>query len=289
MQHTARPVSVLCPDGSGARAVLDTLRASSGVAVEARTVPAPVPGFAGVYDIAHAAEQAVRDGAGGIVVAQATNAPEETAWALELLHTGDVPLILTADPHDAGDVADAIAVAAAGLSGFGCLLVTHGEIHAARHVRRTSAAAARGFGSPSAGPIGHITGSVPRLLWRPYGRLTVGAPYGGRSPQVGLHTVTLGDDGRLLSAIAEHCDGLVVSVPAAGRVPEAVTVALADPAGRIPVVLTSPAASGGGLLATTLDPLKARILMHLLLGAGRDRDAVLEAFAAADGPGDAVV
>jgi L-asparaginase len=279
-----RTVVVLCPDGSGARAVLDTLRAAPGVTLEARAVSAPVPGFPGVYDLARAAGQAVSEGAHGVVVAQATDAPEETAWALELLHTGDTPLVIAADPHHAGDVADAIGVAAGELSGFGCVLVTHGEIHAARHVRRAGATTERAFASPAAGPLGHVADGAPRLLWRPPGRITLRGPHGTGSPQVGLHTIALGDDGRLLRAIAEHCDGLVVAAPGTGRVPEPVTPILAELAGRVPVVLAAPAAWGGALPATTLDPLKARILMYLLLAAGRDREAVIAAFAAADHP-----
>jgi L-asparaginase len=231
-----------------------------------------------VHDLARAAGQAVTEGADGVVIAQVTDAPDETAWALDLLHTGDAPLVLAADPHDAADVADAIGVAAAGPSGFGCVLVSQGEIHAARHVQR----AGRAFASPAAGPLGHVSDGAPRLLWRPPGRLTVRGPYGARSPRVGLHVIALGDDGRLLRALAEHCDGLVVSAPGTGRLPEPVLSALAEPAGRIPVMLASPVTYGGALPTTTLDPLKARILMHLLLGSGRDDEAVIEAFAAAD-------
>jgi L-asparaginase len=278
----ARTVVVLCPDGSDARDVIDAVRIAPEVTVEARALPAPAPGFAGVYDLARAAAKATDEGAQGIVVAEATDTPEETAWALELLHAGDTPLVFAADPGDAADVADAISVAAADLGGYGCLFVTHGEIHSARHVSRSGVPA---FSSPGAGPLGRVTDGTPRLLWRPPGRLTVAGPYGTRSPNVGLHTVAVGDDGRLLRAIAEHCDGLIVATPGTGRVPEAVISALAEPATRLPVILASSADCGAALPATTLDPLKARVLMHLLLDAGRSREAVLEAFATTDRPG----
>lgn len=281
----ARTVVVLCPEGSDARGVADAARAMPGVTVEARSLPAPAPGFAGVYDLARAAAKATDEGARGIVIAEATDAPEETAWALELLHAADTPLVLAADPGHPGDVADAIGVAAADLGGFGCLFVTNGEIHASRHVGRSGASAAPSFSSPGAGPLGRVTGGSPRLLWHPPGRLTVAGPYGTRSPNVGLHTVALGDDGRLLRAVAEHCDGLIVAAPGTARIPEAVISALAEPAMRLPVILASPADCGAALPTTTLDPLKARVLMHLLLDAGRSREAVLEAFAATDRPG----
>ncbi len=275
----ARTVVVLCPEGSGTPETLKTLRTPPGVTVEARVSPASTPGMGGVYELAFAAAKAVDDGAHGIVIAQEVEAPEETAWALELLHTGEVPLVLAPDPTGPGDVADAVGVAAAELSGFGCLLVARGEIHAARHVRRPGATPV--FSSPSAGPAGLVTGGVPRLLWRPPGRLTVRGPHGGKSPQVGLHTITLGDDGVLLRTVAENCDGLVVAANASS-IPEPVLPVLAELAGRIPVVLAAPATSSGMLPETGLDPLKARMLMYVLLDSGRDNEAVLEAFAAAD-------
>ncbi|MCW2948497.1 MAG: Asparaginase/glutaminase, partial [Actinoallomurus sp.] len=272
-----RTVAVFGPDGAGAPDVLGTLPAVPGVTLEARSVPGAGTGFSWVYELARAAGQAVQEGAHGIVVLQDTDAAAETAWALELVHAGDAPVVLAAAPDRPGDVADAINVAAAGLTG--CLLVAHGEIHSARHVSRTGATA---FASPGAGPLGRVSEGTVRPQWRPPRRCTVRGPHGGRSPRVGLYTVALGDDGELLRAMARHCDGLVVAASGAGRVPEPAATVLAEVAGRVPVVLASPAARRDALPSTTLDPIKARVLMYLLLDAGRDREAVLAAFAATD-------
>ena len=272
---THRTIVLLAAGGVEARDV-------PGVAVEARSIRPPAPGFAGVYELADAAARALSEGADGVVIVQGAEAPEETAWALDLLHPGDAPLVLAAGPVD---VADAISVAAALPPRAGCLLVTHGEIHAARHVRRTGTLPA----SPGAGPLGHVAGGTVRLLWRPPERVTVRAgANGGRLPRVGLHTAVLGDDGLLLGALAEHCDGLVVAATTGG-VPEELTAVLAEAAARVPVIVAAPAApvGHGSIPVTGLDPLKARVLMHLLLAAGRDRDAVLTAFAAAERPGPA--
>jgi L-asparaginase len=276
-----RMIALLAPDDAEAR---DVLGAVPGVTVDARSIRPPSPGFAGVYELADAAARALSEGADGVVVVLGADAPEETAWALDLLHPGDAPLVLAAGPDRAGDVADAVRVAAEAPARSGCLLVARGEIHAARYARRTDA---RTLASPGAGPVGHVTAGAVRLLWRPPERLTVrtGAT-GGRRPRVGLHTAVLGDDGLLLSALAERCDGLVVSAAAAAGVPEEIAAVLAEASARIPVVLASPAGHDG-IPVTTLDPLKARVLMHLLLAAGRDRDAVLAAFTAAERPGPA--
>jgi L-asparaginase len=278
-----RTIALLAPDDVEAR---DVLGAVPGVTVDARSIRAPAPGFAGVYELADAAARALSEGADGVVIVQGAEAPEETAWALDLLHPGDAPLVLAANPDHAGDVADAISVAAAVPPRAGCLLVTHGEIHAARHVRRTGTHAPV-LASPGAGPLGHVAGGAVRLLWRPPERVTVRAgANGGRLPRVGLHTAVLGDDGLLLGALAEHCDGLVVAATTMGGVPEEIAAVLAEASSRVPVVVASPVGHDS-IPVTTLDPLKARVLMHLLLAAGRDRDAVLAAFAAAERPGPA--
>jgi L-asparaginase len=271
-------IALLVPDGAVAR---DVLGAVAGVTVEAIPLPEPSPGFTGVYELAAAVNDALAEGADGVVLVQGADALEETAWALELLHTAAAPLVLAADPGHATDVADAISVAAAAPADSGCLLVAGGEIHLARHARRAGSHTP----VPAAGPLGYVTAGSVRLLWNPPGRLTVsGERTDGRAPRVGLHTSTLGDDGELLVALAERCDGLVVTATATGGVPGELADVLAEAATRIPVVLVSPAGHDT-LPVTALDPLKARVLMHLLLATGRDRDAVLDAFASAAGPG----
>lgn len=269
-----RTIALLAPDDAEVR---DVLGAVPGVTVDTRSHRPPPPGFAGVYELADAAARALSEGADGVVIVLAADAPEETAWALDLLHPGDAPLVLTAGP----DVADAVRVAAEAPARSGCLLVARGEIHAARYARRTDA---RALASPGAGPMGHVIAGAVRLRWRPPERLTVRTgENGGRIPRVGLHIAVLGEDGLLLGALAEHCDGLVVSATAAGGVPEEIADVIAEASARIPVVLAS-SAGHDGIPVTTLEPLKARVLMHLLLSAGHDRDAVLAAFTAAERP-----
>jgi L-asparaginase len=258
-------------------------------------------------------------GADGVVVSQGTDTIEETSFLLDLVYGGDAPVVFTGamrNPTLAGadgpaNLLAAVTVAAAPQArGLGCLVVLGDEIHAARFVGKAHTTSVAAFISPVAGPLGFVAEGRAVLLTRPAHRpalpalTNLPAPANlpsrpGRGVKTGLVTMVLGDDGALLEAAAGRFDGLVVAGYGAGHVPAAVVGRLGALARRIPVVLASRAGAGmvlartygypgserdlrdrGLIGAGFLDPLKARLLLHLLLAAGATRDEIAAGFAA---------
>ena len=190
--------------------------------------------------------------------------------------------------------------------GLGCLVVFNDEVHLPLFVHKSHTSNPATFRSAQTGPIGWISEGRLRIAMRPVVRHHI-AIRGvlDAVPPVALVKMTLGDDGRLLTAIESlGYRGLVVEATGGGHVPRATAEMLGALTQKMPVVLASRTGAGevlhntygfvgsetdllkrGLIHAGILDGLKARLLLILLLIAGADNRTIVEAFAAVGIPG----
>ena len=246
-------------------------------------------------------------GAAGAVVTQGTDTIEEASFCLDLLVEGEAPVVVTGamrNPTLPGadgpaNLLASIQVAASNVArGLGTVVVLNEEIHAARFVRKTHTSNPATFRSDPVGPLGWISEGVPRIVVRPTGEHKVTLLEGAQEVPVALYHVTLGDDGRLLSAMEEAgYAGLVVEALGGGHVPSVMVETLEDLASRMPVVLASRTGGGEVLRATygfigsevdllergliyagPLDGRKARLLLALRLMSDATKEEIEETF-----------
>lgn len=247
--------------------------------------------------------RSVDEGSNGVVITQGTDTIEETAFVLDLLVDREIPVIVTGamrNPTLPGadgpaNLLAAVQVAASRVArSLGTMVVFNDEIHAARLVRKTHTSSPATFSSAPLGPIGWVSEDSPRIVLRPVSRRKIKLTEGARDRSVALLTVTLGDDGRLLKAIEQNdYDGLVIEAMGGGHVPSAMVDTLADLSRRMPVILASRTGTGEVLRSTygfpgsemdlieaglipagSLDGLKSRLLLTLLLQSGATREKI---------------
>ena len=279
--------------------------------VDFRQKPGASLTFGDLFDLATAINAALDGGCAGVVVTQGTDTIEEVAYFLDLLLSTDAPVVVTGamrNPTMAGadgpaNILAAVTVAASpGARGLGCLVVLNDQIHAARWVQKTHTGSTAAFVSPGRGPLGEVVEGQVRIPVGIRHRSPVLHPDPTREVRVAVVTVVLGDDGGLIEIAGKQVDGLVVAAFGVGHVPACVVPVLERLAERIPVVLASRIGAGpvhdstygfpgserdllarGLINAGYLDPLKARILLHLLVASGADPARIRDVFAAAGG------
>ena len=260
-----------------------------------------------LVELASEIEHRIDEGASGAVVTQGTDTIEETSFVLDLLVDRDAPVVVTGAMRNptlpgADGPANLLAAIQVGASdaarGLGTMVVLNDEIHAARFVRKTHTSNSATFRSDPVGPLGWVSEGIPRVVLHPVGRHKIALSEDAQDRPVALHTVTLGDDGRVLSTIEEQgYAGLVIEAMGGGHVPSVMVENLEDLAGKIPVILTSRTGGGEVLRATygfvgsevdllergliyagPLDGLKARLFLALLLRSGATKEEIRDSF-----------
>ena len=245
-------------------------------------------------------------GAAGVVITQGTDTIEETSFVLDLLVDRDAPVVVTGamrNPTLPGADGPANLLAAVQVAAsedarrIGTVVVLNDEIHAARFVKKTHTSNLATFHSPPVGSVGWISEGDVRIALRPAGRRKIFIS-GEDAHHVCLLTITLGDDGRLLKAIDNQgYSGLVIEAMGGGHVPSVMVDALTDLARKMPIVLASRTGSGevlrrtygfpgsetdllgrGLISAGSLDGLKARLFLTLLLQSGASREKIEHEF-----------
>jgi L-asparaginase len=301
------------PEAGGAVPTLagsELLASVSGLAAAADIVPVDLGrtpashfSFSDVLRIRAAVDHALDDPrVAGIVVVQGTDTLEETAFAWDLCHRDERPVVVTGamrnasegEPDGPRNIADAVRVAAAPrVRGVGVLVTLGGAIHAADAVAKRHASSLDAFATREGPPLGRVGERAVRIRPRGRRRLLPAVPAAAVLP-VQIVVAALETDGSQLdAAVGAGARGIVVAATGAGNThPDLLRAATDAQAAGVPVALASRTGAGsvgpiygfpgggaawarqGILLAGDLTPVQARVALALGMGAGLRGDAL---------------
>lgn len=254
-------------------------------------------------ELADHIEKAVEEcSADGVVVTLGTDTLEESAFVLEMVWPGEVPCVVTGSmltPDAPGsdaekNVGDAIRVAGRREHRLlGVMAVLGGYVHSARYVYKGEPTGTQAFRSYGPGPIGSVRDSELRPSPQYVSTdLHLPKPAHLNTPFVPLITMVGGDDGRILRSVGSlRPAGVVICGTGAGNVSSAalaevsrlrargVPVVLASRTGKpavVPEIEGSPSRFAlreiGCVFAASLNGVKARLLLMMLIANGLDKE-----------------
>ena len=273
-------------------------------AVDWGLVPASHLRFAQILDIGRIiASLTARPDIDGVVVVQGTDVLEETAFAWDLVHESDKPVVVVGAMRDAADPAwdgarnlrDAVAVAAdPDARDRGVLVAMAGLVLPARDARKTHSRALDAFQAPDAGAIGRVVGGRVELGERSERPPHLPAIPADAAEPIPIITAVVATDGDLLRAAVERgARGIVVAATGSGNTdPDLLAAAREAMAAGVPVVLVTRCGAGGVapaygfpgggatwqaagvIMGGTASGPSARVALALGLGAGLDDGAL---------------
>ncbi len=268
--------------------------------------PSPNLTMQHLFELKNAALEAFQSGADGVVVTQGTDTMEETSFAMDLLMPTGHKVIFTAamrNPTQAGADGPANLLAAVqvaisdAIQNAGVLVVMNDEVHAPRHVKKSHTSSLQAFQSPAVGPVARISEGrvIPMAHHQPTPSFMV--PDGAAFPNIPMIEMVFDDQLTLLDHLCENTiDGLVIAAFGGGRVPAKIVEKLDQLNIKIPVLITTRTGGGflstktygypggemdlrsRGLLASSWQPRKARILLAFALMEGKNRDQIKRMF-----------
>ena len=244
------------PSKRGAELVkaVPELERYAGIGVEeVAQIPSYDMGFETMTELAAAVRRVAVDGADGVVVTHGTDTIEESAYFLDLVLDGEIPVAFTGaqrrpdevSPDGPANLLAAVRTVTHERFDDGVYVVTNDEIHAARDVTKTHTSALETFDSPSTAPVATVTRSEIRIVREPrsysatfdVGEVTSDIAIVPSGAGVGRRPVE--------RALEGGVDGLVVDGTGLGNTTSALGDAIADAvANDTPVVVTSRCQAG---------------------------------------------
>lgn len=203
-----------------------------------------------------AEEVLARDDVTGVVITHGTDTVEETAYFLDLTHSSDKPIVLTAamrgaaetSPDGPANIYCAVQAAAAPESrNKGVMVCLNNLLHAAGEVMKTHSANCATFDSPWWGPIGYV--DCDRVIYR-----RTPTPFEHFDPKtlsarVDLIKAVTGSGREYIDfAVEQGIQGLVIEGFGRGNIPPGMINGIADAVAKGVAVVVSTRTPGGRVL-----------------------------------------
>lgn len=273
-----------------------------------KRVASPAISFSDLFDLTEKIDSLFHNGIDGVVVTQGTDTIEETSFFLNCTVKSNKPVIVTGamrNPTLAGadgsaNLLEAIEVAATKeTQGLGTLVVMNDFIYHSRYVTKEHTSNPAAFTAFPTGTIGWISEDKVRIAMKPVKkRFVIEVNRSDKDKNVGFLTIVIGDDGGFLRDIIKlDYDGLILEGAGGGHVIPSFMQVISSIAKEIPIVLTSRTRHGeilnntysfrgsesdliknGVISGGSLNSLKARILLYLLLRKSVSRDYIRKTF-----------